>query len=205
MVPCAAAIAPSAPNRRVGHRLRRLDVAGDDGGGIFRRQHRALRDDDVDRPQAAGIHRDVVVDHHAEDVEHGRARHRLGRVEIGRLLRRGAGEVDGRLALVLVDGDLDLDEGALVHLVVERAVVQPVDDAAHALGGVVLHVLHVGLHHRQRELRDHLAQLLHALLVGGDLRLHVVDVLQRIARGIFRAGEQRRRAPARGSGRGRPA
>ena len=71
----------------VGHRLRGLDIAGDDGGGIFRRQHRALGDDDVDRPQAAGIHRDVVVDHHAEHVEHGGARHRLGRVEIGRLLR----------------------------------------------------------------------------------------------------------------------
>ena len=86
--------------------------------------------------------------------------------------------------------DLHLDHGALVHLVGELAVVQPVDHAAHALGGVVLHVLHVGLHHRQRELRDHLAQLLHALLVGGDLRLQVVDVLQRIARRISGAGQR---------------
>src|SRR5262249_24325033 len=37
---------------------------------------------------------------------------------------------------------------------------------------------------------DHLVQLLHALLVGRDLRLDVVDVLQRIAGGIFRAGEE---------------
>ena len=67
---------------------------------------------------------------------------------------------------------------------------QPVDDAAHALGRVVLHVLHIGLDHRQGELRHHLAQLLHALLIGGDLRLHVVDVLQRVARRILGAGEQ---------------
>jgi len=68
--------------------------------------------------------------------------------------------------------------------------VEAIDDAANAFGRVVLHVLHVGSDHRQREVRDHLVQLLHALLVGGDLRLDVVDVLQRIAGGIFRAGEQ---------------
>ena len=33
-------------------------------------------------------------------------------------------------------------------------------------------------------------QLLHAFLVGGDLRLHVVDVLQRVASRIFGAVEQ---------------
>jgi hypothetical protein len=43
IVPCAQAIAPSAPNRQFGHRLAHLDVAGDDGGRIFRRQHGALR------------------------------------------------------------------------------------------------------------------------------------------------------------------
>ena len=118
-MPCARGERAERAEQRVGHRLRDLDIAGDDGGRIFRRQHRALRDDDVDRPQAPGVHRDVVVDHHAEDVEHGRARHRLGRVEVGRLLRRGAGEVDRRLALLLVDRDLHLDRGALVHLVCE--------------------------------------------------------------------------------------
>ena len=137
-----------------------------------------------------GVHRDVVVDHHAEHVEHGGARDRLGRVEVVRLLRRGAGEIDGRLALLLVDRDLHPDRGAEIHRIFERGIVQAVDHAAHALGRVVLHVLHVGLHHRQREVRHHLAQLVHALLVGGDLRLHVVDVLQRIARRILRAVER---------------
>ena len=119
-MPCAADMAPSAPNRQLVTCLRRLDVAGDDGGRIVRLQHRAFGDDDVDRPQAAGVHRDVVVDHDAEHVEHGGARHRLGRVEVGRLLRRGAGEIDGRLALLLVDRDLDLDHGALVGISVAR-------------------------------------------------------------------------------------
>ena len=58
----------------VGHRLRGLHIAGHHRGRIFRRQHRPFRDDDVDRPQAPGIHRDVVVDHHAEHVKHRGAR-----------------------------------------------------------------------------------------------------------------------------------
>ena len=105
MVPCAAASAPSAPNRQLVtacdvSTLPATTAAGYSGDSI-----EPSRDDDVDRPQAAGVHRDVVVDHDAEHVEHGGARHRLGRVEVGRLLRRGAGEIDGRLALRLVDRD----------------------------------------------------------------------------------------------------
>ena len=71
----------------IGHRLRGFHVAGDDRGGIDRRQHRLLRNDDVDRSQTAAVHRDLVIDHHAKDVEHGGAGDRLGRVEIGVLLR----------------------------------------------------------------------------------------------------------------------
>ena len=190
-MPCAPRERAERAEQRVGDGLRGLDVAGDDRGRIVRRQHRAFRDDELDRLQAAGIDRNVVVDHDAEHVEHGGARHRRWRIEVGRLLRRGAGEIDCRRALLLVDIDAHLDDGALVHLVAEFAVVQAVDDAAHAFGGVVLHVMHVGLDDRQREMAHHLAQLLHALLVGGDLRLHVVDVLQRIARRIFRACKKR--------------
>ena len=105
--------------------------------------------------QAAGVHRNLVLDHHAEDVEHRRAGDRLGRVEIGRLLRRGAGEIDGRLALRPIDGDLHLDDRALIHLAGKFAVLQPVDDAAHAFGGVVLDMAHIGLDGRERELLDH--------------------------------------------------
>ncbi len=41
----------------------------------------------MDRPQAAGIHRDIGLDQHAEDIEHGRARDRRGRVEVVGALR----------------------------------------------------------------------------------------------------------------------
>ena len=50
---------------------------------------------------------------------------------------------------------------------------------------------HVGLHHVEPELIDHLAQLLHAFFVGGDLRFQVGQVLLRVARGVFAAVQQR--------------
>ena len=42
MVPCAPAMAPSAPNRQLVTRLRDLDIAGDDGRGIVRRAASSL-------------------------------------------------------------------------------------------------------------------------------------------------------------------
>ena len=66
----------------VRHRLTDLDIAGDDGGRIAWRQHRTFRHDDADRPQAAGIHRDVALHQQAEDVENGRPRDGRRRVEI---------------------------------------------------------------------------------------------------------------------------
>src|SRR5437773_2567905 len=38
---------------RVGDRLRRLDIAGDDGGGIARGQHRAFGNDDINGLETA--------------------------------------------------------------------------------------------------------------------------------------------------------
>ena len=74
-----------------------------------------------------------------------------------------------------------MDPRAVVQRQRELPVLQPRDDAAHRLLGVVLHVSHVGLHHVQSELVDHLAQLLHALLVRRDLRLQVAEVLLGVA------------------------
>ena len=125
----------------------------------------------------------LALDHDAEAVEHGGAGHRLGGVEVGLLLRAGAGEIDRRLALLAVDGDLHPDRRALVGLDRELGIVQRVDDAADALGGVVLDVAHIGADHVEAEMRDHLPELLDALLVGGDLRLEVGDVLRDVAQG----------------------
>ena len=65
-----------------------------------------------------------------------------------------------------------LDPRAVVQRQREVAVLQARDHAAHRLLGVVLHVAACRPARRRRpNCVDHLAQLLHALLVGGDLRL----------------------------------
>ena len=171
-------------------RLRHLDVTRDHRRRILRRQHRPLGDDDADGPEATRVHRDHVLHHHAEDVEHRRAGDRLGCIEIVRALRRGAGEIHRGLALFTIDRDLHADAAALIHLVVEAGVMQLRQHAGDAFGCVVLHVAHVGLHDREREVLDHLLEFGDALGVGGDLCLEVVDVLDDVAHRIFRAGEQ---------------
>ena len=132
------------------HRLRGLHVAGRHGGGARGRQHASRRDDDVDGLQAAVVERDVRVDQRAEDVEHRRRRHRLGRVEVVAALRRGAGEVDGGPAGARGRWPRHTTiRAAVVELLAEaprrvRRAGEPVEHAAHGLRGVVLHVAHVG-------------------------------------------------------------
>ena len=174
---------------------------GDAGGGFHiaghhrsrrvRVEHAAGRDDHLQRLQAAGIERDVVIDQGAERIQHRRHADRGGRVEVVGLLRAGAGEVDGGPALRGIDPHSHPDLRAVVQRQGELAVLQAGDDAAHRFFGVVLHMAHVGLHHVQTELRHHAAQLLHALLVGGDLGPEVGHVLLRVAAGVFAALQQR--------------
>ena len=88
-----------------------------------------------------------------------------------------------RLAPVAVDRDPDPDHLAGVGRVfIFGAVGQALEHAAHAFGGIVLDMAHIGLDHVEPEMRDHLLQFRHALFVGGDLRLEVGDVLLRVAR-----------------------
>ncbi len=96
-----------------------------------------------------------------------------------------------RAPRLAVDRDRRRDLRAVVHLVDERPVAQPVDHPPHLLRGIVLHVAHIGMHDREAELLDHAAQLLHAALVGGHLGLHVGDILLGVARRILAARQQR--------------
>ena len=137
------------------------------------------------------VERDVVVHQGAEDVEHGRAADRRRRVEVGRPLRAGAGEVDGRLALLLVEADLDPDRAAFVERVSEFAVRHHVDDAADLLLRIVLNVAHVGVDHIEAELLDHAVDLADAPVAGGDLRLEIGDVVVGLARRVAARGEMR--------------
>ena len=83
-----------------------------------------------------------------------------------------------------------MDLGAVVHRIGELTVLQHVDDPAHRFLGIVLYVLHIGAYDIQPEMSDHAAQFRHALLVGGDLRLDVGDVLIRVARRVPARGQQ---------------
>ena len=80
-----------------------LDIAGDDGGGMARAQHRAVGHDDLQRHQAAGVERDVVVDQRAEDVERGGVAIDRGALKLLEQLRRRTGEVERRVAADAVD------------------------------------------------------------------------------------------------------
>ena len=71
-----------------------------------------------------------------------------------------------------------------------QAWAQQRDGAAHRLFGVVLHMAHIGLHHRQPIVRHHAAQLLHAFFVGGNLGAQVGHVLRRVAAGVGPGAEQ---------------
>ncbi len=89
-----------------------------------------------------------------------------------------------------VHRDADGDDAAVVHLLAEAAVAEPVEHAAHGLLGVVLHVLHVGGDHRQTELTDHARQLRGSARVGRDLGAQVREVLGEVADRVGAAREQ---------------
>ena len=103
---------------------------------------------------------------------------------------RGAREIDDGFALLTVNRDFDLDCAALVHLVGEVGAVQTVDHAPDMFGGIVLHMAHIGAYDGQPEIGDRLLQLPHALLIGGDLCLQIIDVLHDITHRIARTSEE---------------
>ena len=137
---------------------------------------------DVQWAQAAGIERNVVVHQGAKDVQHRRQTHRARRVEIVGLLRRGVGEVDASGASGMVQADGDPNHRAVVHLVGERAIAQPIQRPPHLFGGIVLDMAHVGVDRVRTKVRHHPPQFPSALFVGGDLRLQVGQVLLGVAR-----------------------
>ncbi len=165
----------------VGDAGRRLHIARHDRGWIVRIEHGARRDQHLERLEAARVEGNLVIDQRAEHVQHGRHADGGRRVEVVVQLRRGAAEVDLGAAAGLVDPHGHLDPCAVVEFHRVAAVVQRADYAPHGFLGVVLHVAHVSLHHVEPEMRHHLAQLVHALLVGRHLGSQVGHVLVRIA------------------------
>ena len=181
---------PERAVQRVDDALRGFDVAGDDRARRHRVEHRALRHPDVERAQATGIQRDRFRDQRAEHIQHCSHGDRARRVEIVRVLRRGAGEVDDRRTRRPVDRDADGNSLAVVELVVEAAVVQPADRAAHAGLAVVLDVGHVPEQCRPAVHRGGTLEFADAAGVRGELRAQVGEVLLGIARRPPDVGEQ---------------
>ncbi len=76
IVPWLAASTPSAPYKQSVTTCRSLDVAGNDGGWVLAGSAWSPRHDDVQRLQAAGVHRNLIVHQRSEHVQHGRSRDR---------------------------------------------------------------------------------------------------------------------------------
>ena len=95
--------------------LRGFHIAGDHGGGELRVQHAIIGNNHLDGFQAARIERNVVLHQRAEDVQHGGAADGGRGIEIGRQLRRGAGEVYFGRPRLVIDRYPDLDRGAIVQ------------------------------------------------------------------------------------------
>ena len=153
--------------------------------GITRRSGRR-------HPSLSGM---SVGDERAEHVQHRRRHDRRRGVEVGGQLRRRPREVDRRRPPLPVDRDPHGDHRAGVHLVAVGAVVERVDDPADRLLGVVLDVTHVGQDDVEAEVVDHLAELLDAPGVRGDLRPQVAEVGVR-ARDGYGASVSSRRVSA---------
>ena len=97
------------------------------------------------------------------------------------------------------------DHRAGVHLVAVFAVVRASMTRRTASSALSWTWPHVGLHDVEAEVVDHLADLVDALLVGGDLRAQVGEVGVRVAGRVRRLGEQPAASPFRGTGRPRRA
>jgi len=164
-------------------------------------EHAPLGDVQLHRFQAPLVQRNGIPYQTPEHVEHRRAGDGEGGIEVARMLRRGAVEIDGDTTPNAVHTERHPDPAAVVHGILEDPVVQPRHHPAHRLLGIVLDVSHVGLHRLQPELLDHAFQLFHPLLTGGELRPQVGQIAGHVPRRPPRPhdvpGRRRRRSAGR--------
>ena len=159
----------------VGDALRRLDVAGGDGGGRARVHQAALGGDDGDGSQDALVGGRGLADDAAEDVEGGGERDGERRVDAAPALGGGLGEVEGHGVAADGYGDGDGDwlvgEAVVVHDVAEGvvAVGQGADGGAGEALGVVEEGGLVLVDDGPAVAVDHLLEAALAGAAGGDL------------------------------------
>jgi hypothetical protein len=169
--------AARCPEQGIDDQLAGLHIARHDSGRRARIEQAAIRDDQLDRLQTALVQRNGVAHQAAEDVEHRRAGDRGGGVEIAVALGRGAGEIHGRRAVIAVDRDGDADLRAIVQTHRVHAVIQRIDHPAHGAFGIVLDMAHIGLHDVEPVVSDQAVQFVGPLGAGGELGLHVGNIL----------------------------
>ncbi len=168
---------------RVGDELAGFDIACDDGGRGSWSEHRALRNDELHRLEAAFVHGDIVIDEGAHDVKCGRAGDRGRRVEVVGLLRARAFEADAGATLASIDADVDRDPRAVVGFHCERAALEPADHLAYGFCGVVPNVMHVGEDDVAAVFDDDSMELVCTPGARGNLRFDVAEVLRDVSRG----------------------
>ncbi len=166
--------------------LRCFNVPGDHGGRITRVEHRSFRHDQIDRLQAPGIQRNVIINQRSEDIKNCCPCYRRRCVEVVIKLIGRTGEIDRRRTGFLMDRDLGFHHRTIIHFIGKLAVFEHINHPANAFLGIVLHVAHIGMHNIKPEVIDHLAQFLHALFIGGNLCAQIGDVLIRVTCRVFR-------------------
>ena len=146
-------------------------------------QHRAGRRRDVDRPEEAGVRRDLGPDERLDRVVHGREESGPHEVQSGAHLRRA---LEMQEDLVASDLDAGPEDLLLRHFVGFEPVLELVDprgDRRDAGAGQSLGVVQQRVARREHELRAvfraQRAEALDALAVRGHLRTEVVESLAR--------------------------
>ena len=156
----------------------------------FRRVEHPGRNDQFHGPQHPLVHWHIFVQQAAQAVEHRRGDDgRIG-VQVARVDRSGAAEVEhGPIPL---NPNAQLDWRAVVQVVPKAVFARgnPLQAAADAGFGRLLDVLHVPQHHLQPVLVDQPPQVLRPAAIGGHLGGQVGQVVFYAAAGIRAGGEQ---------------
>ena len=139
---------PQRPVQRIAGGLADLGIAGNHRRLWSGIEHRPRRHNQVQRLQTAFVQRDVAANKGAKHIQHHGPAHRKRGIIVAFVLGAGASEINRGAAGGAVNADLDADHLPLVHRIGHFALMQAVDHPAHAFLGIVLHMAHIGRHHR---------------------------------------------------------
>ncbi len=167
----------------IGERLRHLHIAGHHRRGRPGVEQAALRHQQLQGLQAAGVEGDGLPHQAAEHVEHRCLGDGQGGIEVVGPLGGGAAEIQPGPARLLIHPDRHRDPAAAIEIEAEAAIAQPGQGPPHRRRRLALAMAGVGEHLRQAVAGDQLLQLVDAQLVGSHLGLQVGQQLVGVAHG----------------------